>query len=88
MGVVIENGTFKPSPRKVAALAQTSAPTDLKGVRQFLGLAGYFRRFVKNFASLTATISALIRIEKVFKWTNECEKVRIHSVKGLIEYPI
>lgn len=88
LGVVIENGTVKPSPRKVDALAQTLAPTDVKGVRQFLGLAGYFRRFVKNFATLTAPISALLRKGNSLDWTNECENIRLNLIKRLTEFPV
>lgn len=58
LGVVIQDGTIKPSPRKVEALVQTAAPSDVKRVRQFLGLAGYFRRFLRNFACLIAPVSA------------------------------
>lgn len=88
LGIVIERGTVKPNPRKVNALVQTVAPTDVKGVRQFLGLAGYFRRFIKNFASLTAPISKLLRKGQPFMWTNECENIRLDLVKRLTEYPI
>jgi hypothetical protein len=55
LGVVISAGTVRPSARKVAALTQTAAPSSVKGVRQMLGLASYFRRFIKNFSMLTAT---------------------------------
>lgn len=88
LGVVIERGTVKPSPRKVNALAETVAPKNVKGVRQFLGLAGYFRRFVKNFARLTAPISALLRKGQPFVWTDECETIRMNLVSQLTEYPV
>lgn len=88
LGVVIEGGTVKPSPRKVEALVQTVAPSDVKGVRQFLGLAGYFRRFIKNFACLTAPITVLLRKGQPFLWTAECERIRLELVKKLTEYPI
>lgn len=46
------------------------------------GLARYFRHLVKNFATLTAPISALLREEKSFEWTCKCENVQLTS------YPI
>ncbi|KAG5865191.1 hypothetical protein JTB14_031898 [Gonioctena quinquepunctata] len=88
LGVVLENGSVKPRYRKVNALAQTVAPTDIRGVRQFLGLAGYFRRFIKNFASLTAPISALLRKGQSFVWTGECKNIRLNIIQRSMEYPI
>jgi len=61
LGTIVENGVIKPGTRKVEALTKTLAPTDLKGVRQFIGLAGYFKRFIKGFSLLTAPISQLLR---------------------------
>jgi hypothetical protein len=87
LGVVISAGTVRPSARKVAALTQTAAPTSVKGVHQMLGLASYFRRFIKNFSMLTAPISALLKKNNAFEWSEDCESARQLIIKKLTETP-
>lgn len=47
--------------RKVEALKNSTAPKNVKQVRQFLGLAGYFRRFIYGYATKTACIALLTK---------------------------
>ena len=88
LGVVVSEGSIRPSPRKVTALTQTPAPSDLKAVRQFMGLASYFRRFIKDFATLTAPITALLRKNQTFEWTMQCESARQMVIAKLSSSPI
>ncbi|XP_066139159.1 uncharacterized protein [Euwallacea fornicatus] len=62
LGTIVGNGTIKSSHRKIEALTKTCPPKDIKGLRQFMGLTGYFRGFIKGFSILTAPISQLFRI--------------------------
>jgi hypothetical protein len=43
-------------------------------VRSFIGLAGYYRRFITRFSKTAHPITSLQRKEKKFQWTKECEK--------------
>lgn len=61
LGRVICHGQVRPSPKKIDALVNTPVPTNVKQVRQFLGLAGYFRRYIKDYATKTASTSRLIK---------------------------
>ncbi|EFA05054.2 Retrovirus-related Pol polyprotein from transposon 297-like Protein [Tribolium castaneum] len=88
LGVVLSEGTIKPSPRKVKALTETPVPSNIKSVRQFMGLAGYFRRFIQGFSKITAPITALLRKDQVFNWTPECESARQLIISKLTEPPI
>lgn len=88
LGVVLSGGTIRPSPRKVDALTRAPAPVDVKGVRQFMGLAGYFRRFTKNFSQVAAPITALLRKNRSFEWTPECERARQLIVQTLTDSPV
>lgn len=88
LGVILSKGSIRPSPRKVCALTQTLPPSDVKGVRQFMGLAGYFRRFIKGFSEITAPITALLRKNRVFEWTTECERARQLIISRLTDSPV
>jgi hypothetical protein len=88
LGVVISAGTVRPNARKVAGLTQTTAPTSVKEQRQILGLAGYFRRFIKNFSMLIAPISALLKKHNAFEWSKDCESVKQLIIKKLTETPL
>ncbi|KAL0830207.1 hypothetical protein ABMA28_003662 [Loxostege sticticalis] len=88
LGKVISQGQVRPSPRKVEALANTTPPENVKQVRQFLGLAGYFRRYIKDYASLTAPIAHLTRKDAKFAWTPECEAIRKNIIQHLTSEPV
>ena len=60
-------------PEKVACVCKWPIPKSLKEVRQFLGLASYYRKFVKDFAKLAAPMYNLTKMSaKQFEWTDEC----------------
>lgn len=81
LGRVVSKGQVRPSPRKVEALALTLPPENVKQVRQFLGLAGYFRRYNKDYATKTAPIAHLTRKNVRFDWSAECESIRQDLIK-------
>ena len=59
---------------KIEAVSKWSAPTSVTEIRSFLGLAGYYRRFVEVFLSLAAPLIALTKKDRKFEWTNKCEQ--------------
>ena len=61
-------------PAKVEAVVSWGQPTSVAEVRSFLGLAGYYRRFVQNFARVAEPLTRLTRRETRFVWTTECEQ--------------
>jgi hypothetical protein len=61
LGREISSGGIRPDADKVRALVSFPIPTNPKQVRQFMGLAGYFRKFVPNFASATSCITKLTK---------------------------
>ena len=60
-------------PAKTKKVAEWLEPTNAQEVRQFLGLASYYRRFVKDFATVAKPLHQLTEKTKEFKWTTECQ---------------
>ncbi|GKE81041.1 hypothetical protein Tco_1551041 [Tanacetum coccineum] len=58
-------------PSKVEAITKWSRPTTVTEVRSFLGLAGYYRRFVEGFSRLALPLTQLMRKGEKFVWTDE-----------------
>ena len=53
------------------------APKNPKEVKQFLGLVGYYRKFVPRFADISRVLTHLTKKDVKFKWTPECKSARI-----------
>jgi hypothetical protein len=60
-------------PSKIQDVLNWNAPTIVSDIRSFLGLTGYYRRFIKGFSRITKPITMLLRKDKKFKWTPACE---------------
>ena len=75
LGHVIGRGQIKPDPKKVQAVRDYPTLVTKKDVRAFLGLTGYFRRFIPQFATLAAPLTDLTRKGKPDKveWNMPCE---------------
>jgi hypothetical protein len=61
-------------PGKVEIVSNWQQPTNVSEIRSFLGLAGYYRRFIEGFSKIARPIMELLKKEKKFNWTESCEK--------------
>ena len=73
LGHIISTDGVRPDPAKIEKVQRYPAPTDATQVRQFLGLASYYRRFMPAFAKVSAPLRALTKKNATFQWTSECE---------------
>jgi hypothetical protein len=48
-------------------------PTTVSEIRSFLRLAGYYRRFIKDFSKIEKAMTKLLEKNKAFEWTKECQ---------------
>jgi len=71
LGVVMGQGRIEMEEDKVAGVLNWPVPKMVKDVRKFLGLANYYRRFVKDFAKLAQPLNNLTRKKEKWKWGNE-----------------
>ncbi|KAK1608032.1 hypothetical protein QYE76_031705 [Lolium multiflorum] len=62
------------NPAKIKTVTEWKAPTTQTEVRAFLGLAGYYRRFVEEFSSIARPMTQLPKKDKKFEWTAKCEE--------------
>jgi hypothetical protein len=58
----------KPVPGKLDAISKLAAPTSVKQIKSFLGLVGFYRRFIKNFAKISSPLVGLLSKEVEWKW--------------------
>ena len=73
MGHVITGEGIQVDSAKVEAIVSWQRLRNATEIRSFLGLAGYYRRFVQNFSSIAAPLTRLTRKGVSFQWSEECE---------------
>ena len=61
-------------PEKVKAVMSWERPKSVFEIRSFLGLAGYYRRFIEDFSRLPTPMTRLTRKEVKFDWDDRCEE--------------
>ena len=76
------------SNRRLESICKMSAPRTAKEVKQFLGLIGYYQKFVPCFADISRPLTKLTHHNITFDWTEQCAKVFNHLRELLMEYPI
>ncbi|WVZ70210.1 hypothetical protein U9M48_018892 [Paspalum notatum var. saurae] len=70
LGHVVSKGGIAVDPSKVSTVTNWKVPEIPKEVRGFLGLAGYYRRFIENFSRIAKPMTSLLEKDAEFRWTN------------------
>ncbi|KAI3742549.1 hypothetical protein L1987_60234 [Smallanthus sonchifolius] len=73
LGHVINKKGIHVDPSKIEAIKNWEAPKTPTEVRQFLGLAGYYRRFIENFSKIALPLTTLTQKEKKYDWSDKQE---------------
>ena len=74
LGHIVSSDGVSTDPEKTRAIADWPTPTNVKEVQSFLGLASYYRRFVKGFANIARPLHRLTEKSRDFVWTYECDQ--------------
>jgi hypothetical protein len=75
-------------PERVIAIANWRRPTIVTKIRSFLGLAGYYRRFIEGFSKIVRPMTKLLQNDQKFDWTNACERSFCELKKKLTTAPV
>jgi hypothetical protein len=74
LGHIITDGRIMVDPGKISEILNWKQPTDVSKIRSFLGLAGYYRRFIEGFSKIVKPLTSLLEKGKEFKWHEACQK--------------
>lgn len=88
LGFEISNSTVKPGIAKTRAVREFDTPKSVHNIRQFLGLTGYFRHFVKNYSTIAKPLTDLTKKNVTWKWTEVEQEAFKQLKKVLVERPV
>ena len=86
LGHVISEAGISVDPTKIEKLQGYPIPMGLKPLRQFLGIAAYYRRFIPQFSIIAEPLYALTRKNSSFVWTSSCQAA-FEKLKELLTTP-
>ena len=88
LGHEVGLGKVAPLRANVESILRFPVPTNKKQLRRFLGLAGFYRKFCRNFSSLTNPLTRLLQAKAEFKWSVQCQEVFNHLKDILSQEPV
>src|ERR1700728_3731798 len=88
LGLVIEEGKISMDPGKLKGIQDWPVPTTVKQVRGFLGFGNFYRRFIWRFSDLAKPLNDLLKKDKKFEWTNDCQKAFDSLKRRFTEEPV
>ena len=88
LGHILGMEEIRPVPAKTEAIKAMHPPVNPKQVHAFLGLVGYYRKFIKNFAKIAKPLTVLTHMDVKFEWkeTHRCAFMKLKDV--IIQAPI
>ena len=88
LGHIVEQGCIRMDPDKVKAIQDWKTPASLTELRSFLGLANYYRRFIKGYSEKVLPLTELLKKTTCWKWTTSCQEAFDKVKKLLLEDPV
>jgi hypothetical protein len=88
LGHIINRDGLVVDPKKVAVILDWKAPKDVRGIKSFIGMAGYYRHFIEGFSKIARPMTALSAKKVEFKWTLACQESFEMLKKKLTTTPV
>ena len=88
LGMIIEEGKISMDPGKLKGIQDWPILTTVKQTRGFLGFGNFYRRFIQGFSNLAKPLNDLLKKDKKFEWTNDCQKAFNELKKRFTEEPV
>lgn len=88
LGYVVDRFGLRTDPSKVGTILNFPVPQDAKGIKRFLGMAGWYRRFIKNFSHIARPLSRLTSKKVTFVWSDEANESFNLLKTALVSAPI
>eukprot|EP00253_Pinus_taeda_P025075 PITA_25075 len=88
LGHAISQQGLQEDPNKISVIQRVPPPQKVRDVRSFLGLAGYYRRFIKDFSKLASPLFGLLGKYNEFKWLENCQEALDTLKSKLMTTPI
>ena len=88
LGHILSTTGIQPLPSKTHAIQHMIPPTTPKQVRAFLGLVGYYRKFIKGFMKISKPLTLLTRQQVKFDWNPEHQQAFMHLKEAIVQAPI
>ena len=88
LGHLLTTDGIEPQTDKIKAFSEMKPPTNQKGVREFLNMVGYYRKFISRFADAARPMTKLTRKDTKFEWSDDCQSGFEYLKTCLTECPI
>uniref|UniRef100_A0ABD2WDM0 RNA-directed DNA polymerase n=1 Tax=Trichogramma kaykai TaxID=54128 RepID=A0ABD2WDM0_9HYME len=88
LGHIVGAGQIKMDTEKIAAMRDYPVPTDRKKLKQFLGLTGYYRKFIKNYASIARPLQQLLGKTIKYEWSEAQKHAFEELKKRMCDFPV
>ena len=88
LGHVVSAKGVETDPEKIRCIADWPVPSSQKDLQSFLGLASYYRRFIRNFTHIAAPLHALVHKDRDWVWTPQCRDALFELKKALTSTPV
>ena len=88
LGHIINESGDNTDPKKIECIADSPIPRNVREVRSFLCLCGYYRRFIADYSHIAKPLTRLTEKEYKFNWTGECSEAFNSLKQMLITAPI